>query len=93
MSKTIELHRITAEANPSDAINGIDGSLVEKVWRELDGQLPLERVECIVTEVALGFQDVAVKTFLPIFIHRRALERLRQEINEESATNGGSLDE
>ena len=93
MNSTIELHQPTAEANPGDAINGIDDSLVEQVWRELDGQLSHERVECIVTEVALGFQDAAVKTFLPIFIHRRALERLRREINEEAATNGGSLDE
>ena len=93
MNRTIVFHQTTAQSNPGDAINGIDDSLVEKVWRELDGQLSHERVEYIVTEVALGFQDAAVKTFLPIFIHRRALERLRQEINEESATDGGSLDE
>ena len=37
--------------------------------------------------------EVSRQAVLPIFIQRRALERLRQEINEESATNGGSLDE
>ena len=86
MNKTIELHQTTAEANPGDAINGIDDSLVENVWHDLDGQLPRERVRCVVCQVAQGFQSATVKAFLPIFIHRRALEQLRQELNETNST-------
>jgi hypothetical protein len=86
MNRTIELHQTAAESNPDDAIYGFEDSLIETVWCELDKQVPRERVGCIVTEVARGFQDAAVKTFLPIFIHRRALERLRQELNEKDST-------
>ncbi|MFN2235411.1 MAG: three-helix bundle dimerization domain-containing protein [Anaerolineales bacterium] len=93
MNKTMKLHQITAEANPDDALNGFDVSLIETVWCELDKQLPRERVNCIVSEVARGFKNAAVKTFLPIFIHRRALERLRQELNETESTESRLLNE
>ena len=93
MNRINEFHQTTAESNPGDVVNGIDDSLVENVWHDLNGRLPRERVRCVVNQVARGFQNAAVKTFLPIFIQRRALERLRQEIIEEAAAYDGLLDE
>ena len=90
---SVELHQSVAEANPYDVLDGVDEALIETIWHELDRQLPRERVGCVVAEVALGFQNASVKTFLPIFIHRQALERLRQELNELDFTDNRLLDE
>ena len=79
---SIELHQSTAEGYQNEIIDGIDDVLIEAIWLDLNRQLPRERVRCVVTEIALGFQDAAVKTFLPILVRRQALERLRQEMNE-----------
>jgi hypothetical protein len=90
MNISVELHQSVAEAHPYDVVDGVDDALIETIWHELDRQLPRERVGCVVAEVALGFQDATLKTFLPIFIHRRALGRLKQELYE-MASPGGRL--
>ena len=58
-------------------MNNVDPYLIEKVWRDLDGQLSREYVRRVVAEVARGFQDAKVKAFLPILIHREALKQLK----------------
>jgi len=89
-----DANNVDAVANVYDSVADIvDESLIEKVWCDLDRQVPRDRVSYVVAEVALKFQDATVKTFLPILVHRRALERLRQEINEMAPTGGRSLDE
>ncbi len=80
MSGDFQQH--TAEAHPNEIENGIDDRFVEAIWHELDGQLPRARVHSVVSEIALRFQDATVKTFLPILVHRRAIQRLREEINK-----------
>ena len=88
-----ELNQSVAEAHPYDGVDGIDDVLVEAIWDELDKQLPYERVRCVVAEIALRFQDATVKTFLSILVHRLAIERLRQELNEMDSTESHLLDE
>ena len=83
-----EMVNMTIRLHQSD-----DDSLIEKVWCELGGQLPRERVSRVVTEVALRFQDARVKTFLPILIHRRTLERLNQELFEVDSADDCLPDE
>ena len=90
---SLELHRLSAKGKTYDALDGVDDSLVEKVWLDLDRQLPRERVSRVVDEVALGFQNATVKTFLPILVHRRALERLRQELDQTDTADSRLLDE
>ena len=76
-----------------EAIDGIDDVFIDTIWYELDRQLSRERVCCVVAEVTLGFKDATVKTFLPIFVRRQALERLKQELNEMVAPDSHLLDE
>ena len=90
MSK--ELHQSLAEENPDDVFDGVDNELVETIWHELDKQVSRERVGCVVSEVAIGFQDASVKTFLSIFIPRRALEQLQRELNQMPRTDHCLLD-
>jgi len=89
-----DTNNVDAVTNVYDSVADIvDDSLIEKVWCDLDKQVPLDRVSCVVFEIALGFQDATVKTFLPILVHRRALERLQREINEMASTDGRTSDE
>lgn len=90
---SVELHQSVAEAHPYDVVDGIDDVLIEAIWHELDRQLPRERVRCVVAEIAIGFQDATVKTFLPILVRRQTLEWLRRELNEMDSTDDRLLDE
>jgi hypothetical protein len=91
MNMSVELHQSVTEVHLDEVIDGIDDVLIEAIWHDLERQLPRERVSCVVAEIALGFQDATVKTFLPILVHRRVLERLRQEINEMDSTDNRLL--
>jgi hypothetical protein len=86
-------HQITTNVDPNDAIDGIDDTLIDTVWHELDKQLPRERVSHVVTEIGLAFRNTMVKTFVPIFVHRRALEQLRRELNGIVPADDRSLNE
>ena len=58
-------------------MDNVDDSLVEQLWRELNGQVSRQQIVGAVTEIAAGFEKATVRGFVPIFVHRRALEQLR----------------
>ena len=94
----MKLQQIAVETNRDGAMNGLDDSLVEKIWHDLDGQVSREQVGQVVAEVADGFQNVSIKAFVPIFVHKLALERLKRLRNDKShpaadqaPANGGQL--
>jgi hypothetical protein len=67
-----------------------DDSLVETLWHDLDGQVPRDQIDLTVTEIVQHFQNAKVTTFVPIFIHRRALEQLRGLLVSTNHTAGDS---
>ena len=89
----VELPQSTAETPPLNTVDGVDDVLIEQIWYDLNEQIPRARVNRVVNEIALGFQNASVRTFLHIFIHRRALDRLRLELNENTSRENCSLDE
>jgi hypothetical protein len=54
----------------------VDDSLVEKLWRDLEGQVSRQQIASAVTEITARFERATVTAFVPIFIHRQALEQL-----------------
>ena len=74
---SMKLHQITVETNQHGVMNNVDDSLVEKLWHDLDGQVSREQIGRAVTEIAAGFQKATVTAFVPILIHRQALEQLK----------------
>ena len=72
-------------------MNNENNSIIEKVWQDLDGQLSHEQIGRAVAAIALEFQDAAVKAFVPIFIHREAVARLKSELYENSLSENGKL--
>ena len=84
MSTTLKQN--TAGTRPHDAV---DDSLVKKVWQDLDGEVSHEQVRRVVDEIALKYEDAPVQTFVPILIHRRALEQLRSLYKNENHPAAG----
>ena len=72
-------------------MNNENDSIIEKVWQDLDGQLSREQIGQTVTEIALKYQDATVQAFVPIFIHRQAVERLKRQLNESRLPTNGRL--
>ncbi len=66
-------------------MNNENDSIIEKVWQDLDGQLSREQIGQTVTEIALEYRDATVQAFVPIFIHRQAVERFKRQLNEKES--------
>lgn len=70
-------------------MNNIDEHLVETVWQDLDKQVSREQIRRVVAEISLEFQNATVTAFVPIFVHRRAVEQLKQQFNENPLSANG----
>lgn len=55
----------------------VDQSLVEKVWHDLNQAVPREQVHHVVANIALQYRDAPVQAFVPILVHRQAIDQLR----------------
>jgi hypothetical protein len=53
--------------------------LIERTWREFNGEVPRSRIREVVNELLDGYQDAKVKTYLPILIRRQAIDLLNAE--------------
>ena len=59
----------TGVTDHQGALNATIASLIESVWRELDGQLSCAQVSCVVAAILAEYQDAPVQTFVPILVH------------------------
>ena len=77
---TMKLNQGSIETNQHkhSAMTSVDDALIEKVWRDLDEQLPYEQVGRVVADVAFKYQNAKVKAFLPILIHKQAVAKLKE---------------
>ena len=63
----------------SDVTETADDTLVELIWKELNGRVDREQIRQAILKVKATYQDATVKTFVPIFIRREVLEMLQKE--------------
>ena len=61
-----------------DAPEELDlGEIAQSIWRDLDDEdFPFDRVRQVTDEVAASFADSKIRTYVPVFIRKRALEVL-----------------
>lgn len=59
----------------------VDETLIDDIWRDLDGRIDRDQIREVATKVAREFVDATVTSFIPLFIRRRTYERLKL-INE-----------
>ena len=81
---SVELDQRGAKTNQHETSKDGDNALVERVWRELEGQVARDRVSRVIAEVGIAYQDAQVQVFVPILIHRQALERLKAYLKKEN---------
>ena len=55
-------------------------TVIERVWNDLNGVVPHSTIERVVSEAALKYEEAPIKTYIPIFVHREAVNRLRAEL-------------
>lgn len=69
--------KVTQSPDGLSPQDGVDQSLVEKVWHDLNQAVPREQVQRVVAQLALRYRDAPVQAFVPILIHRQALDQLK----------------
>ena len=52
-------------------------SITEQIWSELNGSVLRSKIQEVQTEVIPRYEEAQIHTFVPIFIHRDAVNRLR----------------
>ena len=72
-------------------MNNENDSIIDKVWQDLDGQLSREQISRTVTEISLEYQNARVKAFVPIFVHRQAVEQLKRQLKAKRSPANGRI--
>ncbi len=53
--------------------------LVEQIWREFDGRVPRTRILEVSMNIAAGFRDATITTFVSLIVRRKTREALARE--------------
>jgi len=80
LSNTINSSIIAKAGDGDGAVIGsgyVDKALIESIWKALGGRVDREQIRQASLEAEAGYQNATVKAFIPIFIHREVLERLK----------------
>jgi hypothetical protein len=76
---------LTTESTASNAVSPITielGPIAARVSRSLHGEVPMDRIETLLRQLLdEEFSEARVTAFLPIFLHRVAVESLRREVH------------
>jgi hypothetical protein len=50
--------------------------LTGKIWQDLHGQVPRERVRQVLLDLLPKYQEARILTYVPVLLHRNAIEIL-----------------
>jgi hypothetical protein len=82
MSLELDFNGITDRiVDDQSSADYVDDALVEAIWLELEGYAERERIREVASEVARDFQGASITQFVPIFVRRRTVERLRSRVD------------
>ena len=62
--------------------------LLERVWNHLGGTVSRSTIRQMLAEVIPDYESARIQTYVPIFVHRETVKRLRAL---EAASWGGSI--
>jgi hypothetical protein len=57
-------------------------AFVEQIWNDLDGMVTRSAIRQVLTEIIPRYESAHVQTFVPIFVRKEAVERLRSGLAE-----------
>lgn len=75
-----------AAGREAASLASADEALVEAIWQDLGGQLTRERIDAMVRIVSAELAGSRIPTFVPVFVRRRATERLRASLRDGRAS-------
>ena len=52
-------------------------TLLERVWNHLGGTVSRSTIRQVLAEVIPNYESAPIQTFVPIFVHRETVKRLR----------------
>ncbi len=52
-------------------------TITEQIWNELNGAVTRSTIHEVLTEVVANYENARIQTFVPIFVRRDAVKRLR----------------
>jgi hypothetical protein len=58
------------------------GAMVEQIWNDLQGMVSRSAIRQALVEVVSKYENARIRTYVPIFVRREALETLRVELSE-----------
>ena len=71
----------------------VDGSsqlnteqFIEQIWRDLGGATSQSHIRRVLIEVAPAYDNVRVKTYVPILLRRDVLQRLQDDLEKSQGT-------
>ena len=69
--------------------------VIDQIWKEFYGIATRSAIEQVISNIALKYEDARIKTYIPIFVHREAVKRLRAEqalnLQKVDVQSGGEL--
>lgn len=75
------MHENTLATEPGATASSYSGwdvePVVEQVWKDLGGTVTRPAIRQELADVILSFERAPIQTFVPIFVRRRTVERLR----------------
>lgn len=78
------------EADPKMGTGGIASAnrnwdveaLVDQIWNDLDGMVSQLAIRQVLAEIIPKYESAHVQTYVPIFVRKEAVERLRSGLAE-----------
>jgi hypothetical protein len=66
--------------NANDRTSWDENTIVEQIWADLQGAVPRSAISQELKQVGSKFESARIKTYIPIFLRRETVERLRARL-------------
>jgi hypothetical protein len=73
-------HSASADDHPDLDV----GAMVEQIWNDLQGRVSRSAIRQALLKILSQYEDARIRTYIPIFARREALETLRIELSKTS---------
>ena len=57
-------------------------TMIDQVWRQLQGQVSRAAIQAVILEIVPRYENARVTTYIPVLIHREAVDTLRIRLDD-----------
>ena len=57
-------------------------TMIDQVWRQLQGSVSRAAIQAVILEIIPRYENARVTTYVPILVHREAVDTLRTRLDE-----------